>query len=216
MQAVDGLQAVLAGYALFHGGAKSRQQHIDIRRAVRHAKLHRLQVFLHRKRFLLRGVLAHCHVAHVLPSQRHAHQRAAVGLAPAYLGGGFLVGYQTQIRRRHRVAERRQARRKIEQARYHLLARRAQISFGVGHQGLSILAAGQVEVQSAARVALVQFRRKGCVQSVFHRHVADNPLAQYNVARRILDGRRQELHLVLFHVLAVQFRLLAAHLAYVA
>ena len=45
------------------------------------------------------------HVGFACPSQRYEHENRTVAVTPAYVGGSFLMGYETQVRGWYFVAE---------------------------------------------------------------------------------------------------------------
>ena len=173
------------------------QQLIDVGRTVGIADFHGLLpagVAL-RRRFERIGFATHVHIAR--PSERNAHQHRPIAIAPAHIGGRFLMRHKAEIRSRILVAEGCQGRSQIHQAGNHSTRIVAQFSRIVEHEVLAVARDTHVNMEAGARFSGGDFRCKRHVEPFFVSQIADDPFGNHQLVGGFTHRHRQKFDLVL-------------------
>ena len=205
LEGIGHLKAVACGYS------EGCEQLVDVGRAVGAADFECL---------LLRGVdgagagagIGHgAHIGAGRPAQRHAHKHGAVAVAPAHVGGRFLVGHQAEVARGVGVAEGGEGGSQRHDAGDGAARGVAETAVGIEHHVMAVAGDAHVDVQARAGLAGGDLGREGDVVAQAGGEVAYHPLGQHELVGGLLGVDGQELNLVLLVVEAAEGEV--AHLA---
>ena len=136
------------------------------------------------------------------PAQRYAYQHGAVAVAPANVGGGFLVGHQAQVRGGVLVAKRGDGGGELHHAGDGAAGGIADDSV-LEHLVVAVLHDAHVDVQARTGLAYGDLRGERHVEAEFCAQVADHPLGDGELVGRVFGGAGEELDFVLLVELAV-------------
>ena len=177
--------------------ANAGQQLIDVGRTVGIADLHRL--FAARVAqgggFERIGFATHVDIAR--PPEGNAHQHGAVAVAPAHIGGGFLVRHETEIRSGVLVAESREGGGEIHESGNETTGVVAQFASVVEHEVVAVAGDAHVHMESRTGLAGGDLRGEGDVEPFFVGEVTDDPLRNDELVSGFTDGNGEKLNLVL-------------------
>ena len=171
---------------------------IDVGRTVGIADLHRL--FAARVAqgggFERIGFATHVDIAR--PAEGNAHQHGTVAVAPAHIGGGFLVRHETEIGRWGFLLPKAvRAGGEIHQAGDETTGVVAQFAGVVEHEVIAVAGDAHVHMESRTGLAGGDLRGEGDIEPFFVGEVANDPLRNDELVGGFADGNGEKLNLVL-------------------
>ena len=149
------------------------------------------------------GIGERGHIDIGCPAEGDAHEDGTVAVAPADIGGGFLMGHETEVAGGVLVAEGGDGGCEVHHAGNHAAGALGELAVGE-HLVAAVLHHAHVDVEPGAGLAGGDLGGEGDVVAQLVAEVADDPLGYHELVGGLLDGHGEELDLVLLVVLALE------------